>query len=224
MNHQLQVRYFAAARELAGCASETLALAGPSISTAELRARLAELHPSLAPYLTRLKFAVNGELQHEEPALCAGDVVDVLPPVAGGAPARTGVCDAPLSIDDAFRAVSHAGAGGVALFVGVVRDHAGEQAVERLDYEAHESLAERELSRIAQAVEAEYPGSRAYAWHRVGSLQVGELAVVVAASAAHRAEAFAACRALIERIKESVPIWKKEWAADGSTGWVNLTK
>lgn len=224
MNHQLQVRYFAAARELAGCASETLALGGPSLSATELRARLSELHPALGPYLNRLKLAVNGELSHEEPVLRAGDVVDVLPPVAGGAPARTGVSDAPLSIDAAFRAVSHPGAGGVALFVGVVRDHAGAQAVERLDYEAHESLAERELLRIAQAVEAEFPGSRAYAWHRVGSLQVGELAVVVAASAAHRAEAFAACRALIERIKESVPIWKKEWATDGSTGWVNLTK
>jgi molybdopterin synthase catalytic subunit len=108
------------------------------------------------------------------------------------------------------------------VFLGVVRDHAEQGAVSRLDYEAHNSLAHKEMLRILLAISGEYPGTRLSVQHRVGSLQIGDLAVVVAASAAHRAEAFAACRAAIDRIKESVPIWKKEWAPDGSALWVNL--
>jgi molybdopterin synthase catalytic subunit len=81
----------------------------------------------------------------------------------------------------------------------------------------------RELENVANEVLNEQPEVRVCAVHRVGNLAIGDLAVVVAASAPHRAEAFTACRALIERIKERVPIWKKEWAADGSASWVNLS-
>ena len=222
MTHQVQVRYFAAARELTQQETELVALPGPEVSARQLLAILAERHPRLAPFLGRLKLAINDELHHGDPTVRAGDVVDIMPPVAGGSGVRTGLSDTPLSVDEALAAVSHPGAGGIAIFVGMVRDHAGERAVTRLDYEAHATLAERELARIASAVQAEHPGSRVCALHRLGELQVGELAVVVAASAPHRDEAFAACRALIERIKESVPIWKKEWAPDGSALWINL--
>jgi molybdopterin synthase catalytic subunit len=112
--------------------------------------------------------------------------------------------------------------GGIALFIGTVRDHAGGRSVVRLDYEAHPELAQQEMTRILQALGAEHPGVRMAALHRVGELAIGELAVIVGASSPHRAEAFAACRAAIERIKERVPIWKKEWSDDGSGTWVNL--
>jgi molybdopterin synthase catalytic subunit len=94
--------------------------------------------------------------------------------------------------------------------------------VTRLDYEAHVAMAERELERILAEIAARWPGVSLAALHRIGQLEVGDVAVVVAAGAAHRAEAFAACRETIEQIKQRVPIWKKEWALDGSGNWVNL--
>ncbi len=236
MSARVQVRYFAAARELARCDSETVTLPGAEITAADLLALLALRHPSLAPYVGRLRVAINDELRYDSPIVRAGDVIDVMPPVAGGAPVVTGarwlelqegrgrvaVRGEPLSVDETIRVVSHPGAGGIAVFIGVVRDHADGKAVAQLDYEAHETLAEQELAKVAGEVLAQHAGARVCAVHRTGSLPVGEQAVVVAASAPHRAEAFAACRLLIELIKERVPIWKKEWGVDGAAGWVNL--
>lgn len=221
MIHEVHVQYFAAARDLAGCAQETVALPGPSASLDELRAALAARHAQLAPYLARMRFAVNDELHPRDTEVKAGDEIAVLPPVAGGSVACA-LFERPLSLDAALAAVQHPGAGALVLFLGTVRDHAEQGAVAKLDYEAHRSLAERELSRVLSELAGEFPGVRLCAHHRIGSLAVGDIAVVVAASAAHRAQAFEACRAAIDRIKETVPIWKKEWAPDGSALWVNL--
>jgi molybdopterin synthase catalytic subunit len=128
----------------------------------------------------------------------------------------------PLSLDECFAAVSHPSAGGVALFIGVVRDHSGGRAVTRLEYQAYASMAERELKAIAAEIRAEIPGVRLACQHRVGDLKVGDLAVVCAASAPHRGEAFAACRALIDRLKERVPVWKREHDETGPH-WVGFT-
>jgi len=120
--------------------------------------------------------------------------------------------------------VLHPGAGGVALFVGTVRDHADGKPVARLDYEAHPELAEKDAIRVLAKITEEMPGVRLAMTHRVGKLLVGDLAVVVAASSAHRADAFEACRLVIDRVKETVPIWKKEWGPDGEAHWVNLAE
>jgi molybdopterin synthase catalytic subunit len=169
-----------------------------------------------------MRLAVNDELHAIAPNIQAGDRVAVLPPVAGGSIDSSALREAPLSVDAAIAAVAHAGAGGIALFLGVVRDHAQRGAVARLDYEAHVALAERELRRILDQLMQEHAGVRLYAAHRIGSLSIGDVAVIVAASAPHREAAFAACREAIDRIKQSVPIWKKEWAPDGTALWVNL--
>jgi molybdopterin synthase catalytic subunit len=112
------------------------------------------------------------------------------------------------------------GDGGLALFVGVVRDNADGRAVTAMEYEAYEPMAEKEMSRIADDLAVRFPGTRLVMRHRIGRLLVGEVAVVVAASAPHREEAFAACRAGIEEIKARVPVWKREWGPDGSV-WVD---
>jgi molybdopterin synthase catalytic subunit len=127
----------------------------------------------------------------------------------------------PLTLDEAVVAVSHAGAGAVATFVGVVRDHSEGQPVTLLEYEAYGTMAEEELGRIEREIEAEVPGVRVFAAHRVGALRVGDVAVVCAASAAHRDEAFRACRLLLERIKARLPVWKREHGAGGErwVGW-----
>jgi molybdopterin synthase catalytic subunit len=223
--HDVQVHYFAAARDLAGCSSQRVQLPAPSLSVAELRELLAALHPRLAPVLARMRLAVNEELHAQIERVNAGDEICVLPPVAGGSSiTRISVVlqPAPLSVDSAIAQVSHPGAGGIALFLGVVRDHAEQGAVSRLDYEAHETLALREMTHILNELSREHPETRISVQHRVGSLEIGDIAVVVAASAPHRALAFLVCRAAIDRIKETVPIWKKEWAPDGSALWVNL--
>jgi molybdopterin synthase catalytic subunit len=222
--HEVQLLYFAAARELTGCASERIALPSASVTVAELREYLAQRHARLAPLLERMCFAINDDLHAEHTHVRAGDEVAVLPPVAGGSDERVSFAlrDEPLSLDRALAAVQHPSAGGIVIFLGVVRDHASQGAVARLDYEAHARLAERELERILTELATQHPGVRLTVQHRLGSLAVGDVAVIVAASAAHRGEAFSACRGAIDRVKESVPIWKKEWAPDGSALWVNL--
>jgi molybdopterin synthase catalytic subunit len=112
------------------------------------------------------------------------------------------------------------GDGGLTLFVGVVRDNADGRAVEAMEYEAYEPMAEKEMQRIEGDLSARFPSVRLVMRHRIGRLAVGEVAVVVAASAPHREEAFAACRAGIEEIKTRVPVWKREWGPDGSA-WVD---
>jgi molybdopterin synthase catalytic subunit len=131
------------------------------------------------------------------------------------------VLETPLSVDTAITAVSAPDVGGVDVFLGVVRDHNDGRPVTRLEYHAYVSMAEKEMQRIAAEIAAELPGVRLAALHRVGSLAVGDLAVVCAAGAAHRSEAFQACRALIDRIKLRVPIWKREHGPDGPywVGW-----
>ncbi len=127
--------------------------------------------------------------------------------------------DTPLSLDEVFRAVGDDAAGGTALFVGTVRDHDGGADVDGLGYSGHPS-ALAELRRVAEKVAADHPVRALAAVHRVGDLSVGDLAVVVAVSCPHRAEAFAACRKLIDDLKHEVPIWKHQRFSDGTEEWV----
>ncbi|HZD37423.1 MAG TPA: molybdenum cofactor biosynthesis protein MoaE [Actinomycetes bacterium] len=127
--------------------------------------------------------------------------------------------DSALSLDAAFRAVCLPECGGTALFVGTTRNHSDGRRVETLEYEAYEELAGKELERVAAAVLERHGLGAVYLAHRLGVVPIGEPSVIVAASAAHRAEAFAGCRELIDELKRQVPIWKKErWAGGGR--WV----
>jgi len=125
----------------------------------------------------------------------------------------------PLSVEEVRAAVSDPGAGGIALFAGTVRDQDGGQGVVRLSYSAHPT-ATAELRRVAEKVAAEFGVLALAAVHRVGDLDIGDLAVVVAVSCPHRGEAFEACRQLIDTLKHEVPIWKHQRFADGSSEWV----
>ena len=125
----------------------------------------------------------------------------------------------PLSLEEVRAAVSDPGAGAIALFAGTVRDQDGGQGVVRLSYSAHPS-ATAELRRVAEKVAAEFGVLALAAVHRVGDLDIGDLAVVVAVACPHRGEAFEACRQLIDRLKHDVPIWKHQVFGDGSSEWV----
>ena len=142
---------------------------------------------------------------------------------SGGAAAirLLGVRDTALSVDEVLAAVSDPVSGGTGVFVGSVRNADDGKPVETLGYSAHPTV-DVALREVAEHVAATHPVTALAAVHRVGDLVVGDLAVVVAASCPHRAEAFAACRALIDELKATVPIWKNQVFADGSQGWVGL--
>ena len=125
----------------------------------------------------------------------------------------------PLSVDEVIGAVSAAEHGGIAVFLGTVRDHDEGRGVRLLEYSAHPTAA-AELQRVMSEVVAEAPTAAIAAIHRVGTLQVGDVAVIVAAAAAHRDEAFQIGRTLIDRIKAEVPLWKRQQFDDGASIWV----
>ncbi len=129
--------------------------------------------------------------------------------------------DVPLSVDEVLDTVRHPTCGGIALFVGVVRDHDHGESVTALDYEAHPSAVET-MRRTCEDVLERSQAVRVAAVHRTGALRVGDLAVVVAAAAPHRGQAFDACRDLIDTLKAQTPIWKHQSLGDGSTEWVGM--
>ena len=176
--------------------------------------------PSLRGMLGIVRVAVNQEFANDDQPLHDGDEVALIPPVSGGSGVFR-VSDDPLSLDEVVRAVSTEAHGGVVTFTGVVRSESRGKRIVRLEYEAYRPMAERKMAEIGNGIAGEWPGVRVAIVHRVGTLVVGEAAVVIAASAPHRAQAFEACRAAIDRLKESVPIWKKEIAEDGEE-WIGL--
>jgi molybdopterin synthase catalytic subunit len=127
--------------------------------------------------------------------------------------------DTALDVAEVLAALADPAAGGIDLFVGAVRDHDHEQGVTGLEYSAHPSALDR-LRDVADSVAARYDVLGLAAVHRVGRLAIGDAAVVVATAAVHRGEAFDACRALIDDLKATVPIWKHQLFADGTEEWV----
>jgi len=129
------------------------------------------------------------------------------------------VDDTPITVDECTDAVGDATAGAVVSFAGVVRNHDEDRGVTWLRYSAHPS-AQTVLEEVAREVALAHPGCRIAAAHRVGDLGIGDVALACAVASAHRAEAFAACAALVDQIKARVPIWKEQGFTDGSTEWV----
>ncbi len=160
---------------------------------------------------------------HRRPSLACMSPGPASPPGPAGDSAGVlrllAVRTTPLAVEEVLAAVADPGAGGVVSFTGVVRDSDGGRDVTLLEYVAHPG-ADEALERVARAVAADLPVLALAAVHRTGVLVVGDLAVVVAASAAHRGEAFEAARRLIDDLKQEVPIWKRQVYADGCQEWV----
>ena len=215
---QVTVRLFGSLREATGAKELAVALdAGARV--AELFGLLSRDHVAFEQLGAKLRVAVNQDVVGFEHALADGDEVAFLPPVSGGAePRRCWISDQPLDAGAVVSRVLGPDAGGIVTFVGTVRDASRGHAIRHLEYEAYPEMAERELEKIC-AEAAEQWGARVAIAHRVGHLPIGEIAVVVAAAAKHRAEAFAACRYAIDTLKLRVPIWKKEFA-EGGEYWV----
>ncbi len=224
---RISVLYFAVFRERLGRDHDELALP-PGSTVADAVAALAVRHPAIAQLRSKFRVAVNQDFTDDTHALADGDELALIPPVAGGGdpPARhVQLLATPLSLDRCIAAVAAAGPearmGGIVTFTGMVRRDSHGAVIDHLEYEAYGAMAVQEMTRLCDEIEAEIAGVRLAVEHRVGRLAVGEVAVVIAAAAPHRAEAFTACRAMIDRLKQRVPIWKKEVGEDGAE-WVGL--
>jgi len=217
----IRVLYFAVFREQIGRDDDVVELAGGA-RVRDAIAALAARHPAIDRLRGRFRVAVNQDFSDDDRALADGDELALIPPVAGGAEARhVQLLGSPLSLDRCVAAVGGDGMGGVVTFTGMVRRHSHGAIIDHLEYEAYGAMAVREMARLCDEIEAEIAGARLAVEHRVGRLEVGDVAVVIAAAAPHRAEAFAACRAMIDRLKQRVPIWKKEVGDDGAE-WIGL--
>ncbi|MGE0867707.1 MAG: molybdopterin converting factor subunit 1 [Kofleriaceae bacterium] len=218
---QIQVLYFAVFREKLGRADETVELAAGA-TVRDAIETLAHRHAAIAALRGRFRVAVNQAFVPDDHVLADRDELVLIPPVAGGIdPRHVVLSDAPLSLDRCIAAVAGPGMGGIVTFTGTVRRNSHGTVIDRLQYEAYGPMAVREMTRLCNEIEDEIAGTKLAVEHRVGTLAVGDIAVVIAAAAPHRAEAFAACRAMIDRLKDRVPIWKKEFGEDGAT-WVGL--
>jgi molybdopterin synthase catalytic subunit len=217
---RVRVRFFARYREAAG--RERIEIDLPEGGTVESAwSAVAERHPELAAFRPFTLFAVGHDYVQPDHELAAGDELCLFPPVSGGASEDVfRVVDEPLSPDAIAAEVDHPGAGGIVIFSGVVRNETAGRPVKFLEYEAHAPMAAAKMREIGAAIRARWPSVKRVAMlHRVGRLEIGESSVLIAVSAAHRQEAFDACKYAIDTLKRTVPVWKKEHFEDGEV-WV----
>jgi molybdopterin synthase catalytic subunit len=229
---RLRVQLFASLRERARASELDERDLPEPLDVAGLKRELERRHPELGS-LAHVRGVVGTSYARDDAQLADGATVALLPPVSGGAPDRgedlaRGVFElarGPLDPLAAQRRVEHTSCGAVVVFTGTTRDRARGQRVVRLDYEAFEAMAGPEMGRIFERCRGELgadDGARALrmlAIHRVGSIEVGEASVVIAVASPHRELAFRACRFLIDELKRSLPVWKKEIYDDGAE-WI----
>jgi molybdopterin synthase catalytic subunit len=218
---RVSVRLFAGLTDVVGQREIVMELRdGATID--QLRDQLGREYPAVVPFLPTLVCAVDDEYVPASHALREGDDVSLIPPVSGGS-AELGLFDVtaePLDPARLVEAVRRDESGAVVLFYGVARNHSDGRRVRALEYEAHASLAVKKLQEVAEEVAARYPIDAVGALHRVGHLAIGETSLLVAVASAHRQEAFEAAQYAVDRIKQIVPIWKKEIWEDGGGAWV----
>ena len=219
----LNVLYFAHVRERTGVSRETLQVE-PDATVHDVVRAIVDRYPDLEGLLPSIRVAVDGEFADLSSRVRPGSEVVLIPPISGGAGTPpVSLVDEPLDhqtlalLSDYVADSRH---GALATFTGVVRDHARGRDVDSLYYEAYRPMAEKKLREIVAEVEGEISGVRVAVHHRLGQLVVGDVAVQVAVGSAHRKQAFEACALVIDRLKEVVPIWKRETGPDGSQ-WVS---
>lgn len=216
---QVKVLFFGQLKDVVGRAEEQVELpAGASL--ADLVSYYQQRFPRWAEFRPSIAVAVNQEYAESGARLRGGDEVAFLPPVSGGV--KEDVVEltrAPIDTQEIVARVKAPGDGAVVVFDGIVRNHSHGRETLYLDYEAYEPMARRALEEIVAELRARYQVDAVALVHRLGRLEIGETSVLIAVSAPHRDAAFEACRHAIERVKRSVPIWKKEYFADGAV-WV----
>jgi molybdopterin synthase catalytic subunit len=223
---EIHIRYFASLREIVGRSEETLAVS-EAARVSDVRTVLLERYPRLQPVIDRCICAVNRSYVPAETTLHAGDELVFIPPTGGGAQQEGDIImepliqltHEPLDRNALVAAVSHPGVGGIVVFEGVVRDNARGKQVRYLEYDVYKEMAEQQIRAIIAEAARRWGVERVAVAHRFGRLEIGEASVIIVVASPHRGEAFDACRYIIDTLKTTVPIWKKEVSTDGEA-WV----
>jgi MoaE-MoaD fusion protein len=209
---KIKARFFGLYRELVGSSQVDLEIED-KISLVELKQKLFVSFPQLIAYNDHILLAVNSEYGIAEQQLKDGDEVAVLPPLSGGDDIE--ITADPIYPESIIKKVKQDCHGGLVAFTGTIRDNSEGHKVLRMEYEAYQEMAYKKLAEIAVEVRSRWKPVNIAISHRVGKLEVGDVALVVAVGSPHRKEAFEACQYTVDRIKEIVPIWKKETREDG---------
>ncbi|HEY4036350.1 MAG TPA: molybdenum cofactor biosynthesis protein MoaE [Ktedonobacteraceae bacterium] len=216
----IQIRYFASLREITGEDEEQLTVPNEATIT-DVRIMVLTRYSQLRPILERCVYAVNHRYVPAETILKEGDELVFIPPTGGGTFIQPLIqlTREPLDRDALVRTVSHPSVGGIVVFEGVVRDNARGKQVRYLEYDVYEEMAIEQIRTIITEAQQRWGVERVAVAHRFGRLEIGEASVIIVVASPHRSEAFDACRYIIDTLKRTVPIWKKEVATDGET-WV----
>jgi MoaE-MoaD fusion protein len=226
---QVRVFYMGMLRDIAGCGHEVVSLADGS-RLSDLYVELERRLPKLQEFRNSLALALNQEYAAAAAELHDDDEVALIPPVSGGSSDDESIAEAPVPLISGhawlvrepiqtpviLSAIKQPEDGAVAIFDGIVRDNSRGRRTLFLDYTAYKPMALRQMEQLIQQALSNYAIRDVRIVHRLGRLQIGETSVYIAVAAAHRAAAFDACRWLIDTLKKTVPIWKKEHFEDGA--------
>jgi molybdopterin synthase catalytic subunit len=219
---KIDVRLFATLKDRVGAKSVSIDLPDGA-TVAQLLDRIAVSHPAIAPALPSTLVAVNQEFAFPPTLLKPGDDVALFPPVSGGSqfPEFFKIAEGPIDLNELVAQVTLPTTGAVCTFTGTVRGHSNQREVVRLDYEAYTPMAEAKMRQVAQEIRDRWPKVEGISIvQRIGQLKVGEFTVLIAVSAGHRYDGvFEAARYGIDRLKEIVPVWKKEVGPRGEE-WI----
>jgi MoaE-MoaD fusion protein len=222
---QIRVLFFGILKDFTGQAYETLDL--PETATlGDLLSHYEERVPRLKDLMTSLAVSVNQEYAGPEAKLSPGDEVGLLPPVSGGTEKNStsalggsdhaAIVREPINTQAVLGALKHPEDGAAVVFEGIVRNHSRGRSTRYLDYEAYEPMALKQMEGLAVQALSQFQVRDVALIHRLGRVEIGETSVLIVVASAHRAAAFDACRWLIDTLKRTVPIWKKEYFEDGA--------
>lgn len=230
MTFNWKISLFAGLAERLGTRTLQLAWDEPQLTAGQIKTRLARQYSDHAAILSLCFVAQNQAYAHDETLINYTDELAMLPPVSGGSDQplpcneltiedkRYIITESPLDVNHILFKVYHPDHGAAIAFVGTTREWTAGQRTVTLEYEAYVPMAEAALSQIGEEISARWPSTLCAISHRIGTVGIGEISVVIAVSSSHRAGAYEASRYAIERLKQKVPIWKKEIYEDG-TEW-----
>lgn len=215
----VEVLFFGVLTDLTGRKQETVAL--PENATVhDLVERYIQRFPELKSLASSIATSVNQEYTGLDHGLRDGDEIAFLPPVSGGSESRVRIVRAPIDTQAVLSAIKRPEDGAAVVFEGVVRDNTRGRRTLYLDYEAYEVMALKQMEALVTEAMSRYKVREVALVHRLGRLEIGEASVLIVVASAHRGDAFEACRWLIDTLKRTVPIWKKEHFEDG-TVWAD---
>jgi molybdopterin synthase catalytic subunit len=214
---QIRVLFFGVLKELAGTADESVTLAA-NATVGDLLSQLEGRSPRLKSVLPSVAMSVNEEYAGPDAKLKPGDEVALLPPVSGGlpSPVHCAITREPIDTQKVVNQIKQPEDGAAVVFEGIVRNNTRGRRTLYLDYEAYEGMALKQMQSLAEQALADFKIRDVAIVHRLGKLEIGETSVLIVVASAHRAAAFDACRWLIDTLKRTVPIWKKEHFEDGA--------